>query len=446
MARLVRVRLVDDIAVVTMDAPPVNALSAQLRAALWEVFARIEAQSDIHAAILMAGGGMYSAGADIGEFAAQPKRPSLPELCNRIEACSKPVVAAIHGKALGGGAEIAMACHYRVASTSAEIGLPEVTLGLIPGAGGTQRLPRLVGAATALHMMVSANSVPGTVAARLGLVDRVVDEDLSQAALTFTRNLLRDGHGPRPTRNMRKHLQNGREQVAAVAQIRKALAGNPLHAPQRVVDCVEAAGLLPFDAGLAFEEDAFARCFKHPQSIALRHVFRAERRIDSALIAREGNGFKPVAPMGKAAVQRLREAMHRAAQYLVENEGVRRSQVDGAMVAYGMRKGPFGGHEAGAPDTSILRRILAAILAEGAACVEQGAVQRPCDIDALAVHGMGFPRREGGPFRAAQTMGLIGLRNDMRVWAQQDDCWAVPNAVEEAIKDARGFDLMNEAG
>ncbi|MGJ8611188.1 MAG: enoyl-CoA hydratase-related protein [Octadecabacter sp.] len=441
MARLVRFRILDGVAVITLDAPPVNALSAALRAGLWEAFTRIDTNPDVKAAVLMSAGGMFSAGADIGELSEPPKDPSLSQLCSRIEACSKPVIVAIHGLALGGGAELMFAAHYRLAAGDAGIGLPEVTLGLVPCAGGTQRLPRLIGPELTLQLMMSAKPIDVSLAHRIGLVDGIVQGDLGSGAIAFAQNLIENGKGPRRTCDITKHFSAGRAYAAGVAKGRDALAGSPLHAPQRVVDCVEAASLLPFEAGLAFEEDAFARCLAHPQSRAFRHVFAAERTIDAALIERDGKMFKPVVPMGKACVARLRKALRGAADYLV-TQGVREDEIDSAMVAYGFRKGPFGGQPDAIENENIARRLICAIMVEGAACVDQGAVQRPSDIDALAVHGMGFPRRKGGPMRAAQSDGLIAIRKDLRIWSEDSDLWSVPELLDQAIKNASGFDAL----
>ncbi len=441
MARLVRFRVIDGIAVVTLDAAPVNALSAPLRAGLWEVFKRIDANPDIKAAVLMAAGRMFSAGADIREFSQPASEPSLSQLCNHIEACSKPVIAAFHGQALGGGAELLLAAHYRLASPDARFGLPEVALGLVPGAGGTQRLPRLIGAERALQLMVSTSSIEAGVAHRVGLVDGIVQGDLGSGAIAFANNLIAREQGPRPTRANRTHFQDGRAHAAAIAHARDSLKDNPLHAPERVVDCVEVAALLPFDAGLAFEADSFSRCLEHPQSVALRHVFMAERKVDNALLEKDDGVFRPVVPMGKAVEIRLRKAFLKAAENLVDN-GANEADVDGAMVTYGFRKGPFGGRTKTNSNTDVERKLIAALLVEGAACVDEGAVQRPSDIDAIAVHAISFPRRKGGPMRAAQTLGLISLRKDMRVWAQDSDIWAVPDLLDDAIKDAGGFDAI----
>lgn len=441
MAKLVRFRVLDGIAVITLDAPPVNALSAPMRAGLWDVIGRVDANHDIQAAVILATGDIFSAGADIRELGGVPSNPTLAQLCDRIEACTKPVVAAMQGQALGGGAEVLLAAHYRLATRDGRIGLPEVSLGLIPGAGGTQRLPRLIGAERALQMIISATSIDTQSAQRAGLIDGIVQGDLGSGAIAFARDLIARGQGPRRVRDNRAHLTDGRAHQGAIAKARQMLSGNPLHAPQRAIDCIEVASVLPFDVALAFEADAFARCLSHPQSRALRHVFMAERKIDAALIHRDGTRFIPVDPMGKAAVLRLRNAMRAAADYLV-TQGRSEAQIDAAMVAYGFRKGPFGGKDKGRVDVEILRRLVSALMVEGAACVAQGGVQRPSDIDVLAVHAMGFPRRHGGPMWAAHSIGLIGLRKDMRGWAQDSALWAVPQLLDDAIKHAGGFDAL----
>lgn len=441
MAKLVRFRVLDGIAVITLDAPPVNALSAALRAGLWEAITRIDTNDDIKAAGIIATGRLFSAGADIREFSSTMKDPALARLCDRIEACAKPVIAATHGQALGGGTEVLLAAHYRLATPDARIGLPEVNLGLIPGAGGTQRLPRLIGAERALQMIVSATSIDAGSALRAGLIDGIVQGDLASGAIAFAQNLIARGHWPRRVRDNRTHLKDGRAHQAAIAKVRSLLKGNPLHAPHRAVDCVEVATILPFDAALAFEADAFERCLEHPQSRALRYIFLAERNIDDALMKRDGARFNLVEPMGKAAVLRLRKAIRAAAEHLL-GQKKSEAQIDGAMVDYGFRKGPFGGKEKGDPDTEIVQKILAALMVEGATCVEQGAVQRASDIDVLAVHGLGFPRRHAGPMWAAQSIGLIGLRKELRIWGEESDIWKAPKLLDEAIKNANSFEAL----
>lgn len=443
MARLVRFRVLDGIAVVTMDQPPFNALTAPLRGALWEVFGRIEANNDIRAVVLMGAGPEFSAGADLREIASPPTEPTLAQLCDKIEACPKPVVAAVQGRAFGSGAELILAAHYRIALPDALIGFTEAALGLVPSGGATQRLPRLVGPQKTLDLLISTQPFEASGAVNGGLFDGTVQGDLGSGALTFVRTLLENGQGPRPTRARREHLTDGRAYLGAVASVRTSLAGTPLHAPLRVLELVEAAALMPFEVALAFEADAFARCLAHPQSIALRHIFVAERRADGALIENRDGRFVPVAPMGKSAVLRLRKALAAAAGHL-RDTGTSEAEIDGALVAYGFRKGPFGGQQAGA-ELDIALKLVAALMGEGARMVEQGAVRRAADIDALAVHGLGYPRRLGGPMRACQTAGLLHLRTQMRLWADDSELWAVPALLDQAVKQAGGFDVVDQA-
>ncbi|RMF15792.1 MAG: 3-hydroxyacyl-CoA dehydrogenase, partial [Alphaproteobacteria bacterium] len=191
-----------DIAVLWVDHPPVNALSQAVREGLVEGIARAEADEATKAVVIAARGRTFMAGADIREFGKPPQPPFLPDVVERIEASPKPVVAAIHGTALGGGLEIAMGCHYRVARRDARLGLPEVTLGLIPGAEGTQRLPRLVGVPAALEMIVTGQPVAAPKALEMGLVDRLGDEDHVADAVTFAQELIAEGRGVRRTREL----------------------------------------------------------------------------------------------------------------------------------------------------------------------------------------------------------------------------------------------------
>jgi 3-hydroxyacyl-CoA dehydrogenase len=263
-----------EIGVITVDNPPVNVLSHAVRLGIQTAIRR--AQDDASRAVLLCcAGRTFIAGADITEFGKPLRDPWLPDLCNEIEASDKLVVAAIHGTSLGGGFETALSCHYRIALDSAKVGLPEVKLGLMPGAGGTQRVPRLAGVSAALELITSGNPVPAAAAAAAGLVDRVVATDLQQAALAYARELLAGGAPPRRTSEL---------DVAAVdpdvyTSCRRALARHARGqtAPQRIVDAVEAA-TLPFAAGLKRERELFMECMQDPQSAALRHLFFAERQ------------------------------------------------------------------------------------------------------------------------------------------------------------------------
>lgn len=274
----VHYRVEDRIAVLTVDNPPVNALSHSVRVGLVEGIYAAEADPDVDAVVIMAAGRTFPAGADISEFGAPPSEPWLPEVCDRIEDCRKPVVAALHGTALGGGFELALAAHYRLASETASVGLPEVTLGILPGAGGTQRAPRLAGAEGALDLMLSGRPVSADKAAELGLVDGVVEGDLESAALSYAEALVAEGAGPRRTRDATTGFADSTRFMEVVAQRKKIVAAFPVEAPRRIVDCVEAALILPFETGLAYERAAFEDLVSSDQSAALRHMFFAERR------------------------------------------------------------------------------------------------------------------------------------------------------------------------
>jgi 3-hydroxyacyl-CoA dehydrogenase len=266
--------LADDIGVITVDNPPVNALSHAVRQGLNDAIQAAREDAS-RAVLIVCAGRTFIAGADITEFGKPPREPHLPDLCNTIEASSKIVVAALHGTALGGGLEVALSCHYRCAVPGAKVGLPEVKLGLLPGAGGTQRLPRLVGAQAALDLMTSGNPIGAEQASSLGLVDHVVDGELVEAALAWCRDLLGNGAARRVTSELPvESLPDG-----ALAEYRSTLARRARGqvAPQKIVDCVEASLTRPFAEGLKVEREAFIECMQSPQSAALRHMFFAER-------------------------------------------------------------------------------------------------------------------------------------------------------------------------
>ena len=264
--------------ILSVDSPPVNALGAAVRAGLAEGLAAAQADPSVGAIVLCAIGPSFSAGADIREFGrpAPLGVPGLPELCNRIEASGKAVVAAIQGAALGGGLELALAAHVRLAGPRARLGLPEVALGLLPGAGGTQRTPRLTGAGPALRLMLTGKPVSAQEALAIGLVDAVV-EDTEQTAVALAADLAAGRTAPVRTRDRQEGLRDAVRYEAEVAEARAGTAGR-LPAPGRIVDCVEAALLLPFDRGLVFERAAFEDLAASPESAGLRRAFFAERR------------------------------------------------------------------------------------------------------------------------------------------------------------------------
>ena len=267
---------------VTIDHPPVNALSADVRRGLLHAIDAAEADHAVEAVLLIGAGRNFIAGADIREFGQTPVPPALPDVCNRIEACSKPVIAAIHGAALGGGLEVALAAHYRLAVAGAKLGLPEVQLGLLPGAGGTQRTPRLVGAQAALDLILSGRQVSTAEAQTLGLVDRVgTSDDILAEGLAYVHELLA-AHAPvRRTRDAGALAVNREASRAAIAAARADTLrkSRGLFSPLRVVDAIEAAVDLPFDEGLRVERKLFLQCLDSPQRAGLIHAFFAEREV-----------------------------------------------------------------------------------------------------------------------------------------------------------------------
>ena len=296
--------------VLWIDNPPVNALGAGLRAALAEALAAANADAHVRAVVLLARGRTFPAGADISEFGKPPVDPALPDLCNLIEVSAKPVVAGLHGTALGGGLELALAAHARVAVADAKLGLPEVGLGILPGAGGTQRLPRLIGAKEALRLMLTGKPIPAAEALALGILDKVVERDLEQAAVAMALHMA--GSVPVPTRAREDGFRDPKAYFAAIAEARRMQDMAHIPGPKRIIDCVEAAQLLPFDQGLAFERAAFAELVETPEAQALRHVFFAERRMGRMVGASAKAGIVAqvtVLGAGADAVRLVREVL-----------------------------------------------------------------------------------------------------------------------------------------
>ncbi len=267
---MIETKLHDDILEVVIANPPVNALGIAVRKGLFDAMARARDDGAIRAVVIRGSGKLFSGGADISEFNTPPQDPMLPDLVNFIEASSKPVIAAIHGMALGGGLEVALACHYRIATPDAKLGLPEVKLGLLPGAGGTQRLPRLVGTEAALDMIVSGDPVPAGKIIRA--VDMLVDaEDLTREAIDFARRV----DGPRRLSEATATAEDGLFERFAETNARRI---GKLDAPVACIAAVKAATEMPFKDGLDKERTLFLELVESGQSKALRHAFFAERQ------------------------------------------------------------------------------------------------------------------------------------------------------------------------
>ncbi len=271
----------DEVAVLTLDNPPVNGFSAAVRKALAQEVEAAIADDAVAAIVITGGGRLFSGGADIREFQtpAALAEPTLRQVIVRIETSPKPVIAAIHSAAMGGGLEISLGCHYRVAAPRTRLALPEVKLGIVPGAGGTQRLPRLIGVKPALEMIVSGDPPADPLA--IGVVDAIAEGDLVDAAVAFAR----EGRPPRRTSELDDHVAAARGQKGIFDDFRKSVARRVrgFEAPDACIEAVAAAVELPFEDGLAKEREIFERCLESAQSAAQRHVFFAEREVAKIL-------------------------------------------------------------------------------------------------------------------------------------------------------------------
>ena len=270
----VTTRVEDDILIVTINNPPVNALSWHVRQGLKDSVEEGLANDAVKGILIHCDGRTFIAGADITEFGKPPQGPDLGSTLDAMETSSKPVVAAIHGTALGGGLETTLCCHYRIAVPSAKLGVPEVKLGLLPGAGGTQRLPRLVGVGAAATMCSGGVPVPAAKAKEMGLIDALAGEDnLLGDAIAFTRECI--SKGPRATRDL---PVTGDTAIIEELKTKNARRWKGFEAPYANLACVEAATNLPFDEGMKFERTEFMKLMTGSQSAAQRHMFFAERQ------------------------------------------------------------------------------------------------------------------------------------------------------------------------
>jgi 3-hydroxyacyl-CoA dehydrogenase len=270
-----------EIALLSIDNPPVNPLSSGVRQGLFDCVTKALADGAIKAMVITGMHRAFIAGADIGEFgAAASEAVGLGEVLDKMEGSTKPIIAAINGTAFGGGLEVALCCDYRIAAPTAPVGLPEVKLGLLPGAGGTQRLPRLIGAQAAVNAIVSGAPIMAPQAEKMGIVDRVADGDIVEAGIAYAEEIVAAGSATRKIRDLEDKVaaDRGNDEVfkAAAAQLNKTHRGQ--FAPAQILKCVEAAvNSSSFDEGMKVEQQLFAECLKHPQREALIHIFFAER-------------------------------------------------------------------------------------------------------------------------------------------------------------------------
>ena len=272
----------ENIAILTLNSPPVNALSANVREGLDIGIKAAIANNNVEAIVLICDGRTFIAGADISEFGKEPKGPSLFEVQEELENSPKPIIAAIHGTALGGGLEVALTCHYRIAVPSAKCGLPEVSLGLLPGAGGTQRLPRLVGVEQALKMVTSGTHLSADKCLKSGLIDKMASENqLLEDSTSFAKEILANNRPLKKVRDMDEKVIAARGNDQLFSDFRKSIARKTrgFLAPEYNIQCIEAAVNKSFDEGIKVERDLFLKLVTGNQSAAQRYFFFSQRQV-----------------------------------------------------------------------------------------------------------------------------------------------------------------------
>jgi 3-hydroxyacyl-CoA dehydrogenase len=289
----------DGIAVITLNNPPVNGLGNALRAGIAAGLEKADSDPEVKAVVLIGSSKVFSGGADIREFNKPMTRPNLPEVNDLQDSMQKPLVAALGGLALGGGLELALGCHYRIAVEKTILGLPEVKLGILPGSGGTQRLPRIIPVHEAARMMILGDPIPASRAQELGLVDEIVEGNLLDAAVEYAKKLVAGGKGPRRIRDLPPKVEGDQKALldAVPQQAAKSAGGNP--APAEIAKCIAAAVTLPFDEGRKVERERFEYLVNTIESKALRHMFFAERQTSKIPDVPEDT---PVRDIKKAAV------------------------------------------------------------------------------------------------------------------------------------------------
>ena len=292
----------DGFAILEVDNPPVNPLSEGVRVGIVDCLEKAQADSNIHGIILTGKGRSFIAGADISEFGKPPNEeiPTIHAVLEKLESSEKPVVAAINGSALGGGLETALCCNYRVSSSKGFVGLPEVNLGLLPGAGGTQRLPRIIGPSEALKMMLTGKHVPAKKAEEMGIIDKITDADVIEESIKFLNDKKND---PLPkVRDLNSKLNDvrGDEKVIVEARALAAKIRKGQFAPNKIIQCVDAAiNADSFDEGMQKEQEFFIECLLNPQREAMIHIFFSER---AASKIQDVPKETEIMPINKAAI------------------------------------------------------------------------------------------------------------------------------------------------
>src|SRR5438876_796503 len=405
------------IAVLTVNNPPVNALSQHVRQGLYDGVTRATADAAVGAVVVTCAGRTFIAGADITEFGKPPKEPGLHEVLALIEQSPKPIIAAVHGTALGGGLEVALACHYRIGVKTARFGLPEVKLGLLPGAGGTQRLPRVVGVETALQMIVSGEPIGADAALTHGLIDTIVEGDLTAAGVDFAEKVVSERQPLKKIRDLEDKLAQARGKPELFANFRKSVTRQTrgFRAPENCIRAVEAAVTLPFDAGLTRERELFLELLHSPESKAQRYFFFAEReaaKIPDVPPDTPANEIRKAAVLGAGATARPESVvgMHffSPANVMRLLEVVRGAKTSKAAIATAMAVGRRIGKVpvlVGVCDGFVGNRMLHARGKQAERLILEGAL--PHQVDKV-LYDFGFPM---GPFAMGDLAGLdVGWR------------------------------------
>ena len=449
MPEMVSLSREGSIAIITVNNPPVNALSPGVPEGIAAALRQGTTDESILALILIGSGRTFIAGADIREFqlmtAGQKEaKVGLYPLMLALEDCPKPVICAIHGNALGGGLEVALACHYRVALTSAQLGQPEVRLGLIPGAGGTQRLPRLAGVAKALEMIAYGHPIGAPEALQSGIIDDITSGDLLPGVLAWSRDLLAKGLVPRKTRELDSRLGSDAVNASlfdtARREVKRRAPGRL--APLKAIESVEAATRLPFEDGCKREEELFMECLFSDQSRALIHVFFAER--DLARIPEDSR------PAYAAASRRLLERCREEVRWLMA-DGISTDEIERTLREFGMRAdwleemySETVRAESGCRHTvecdEVLERLLYTLVNEGARMLEKGSPARAGHIDVLCIRDCGFPAHRGGPMWHADAQGLPAVYGRICSFRERlGDRWAPAPLLERLAGHRQSF-------
>lgn len=445
MSNLVKFRMRDGVAVIVLASPPVNALTHALRVELDRLLDQLAQRDDVMAVSITGEGDTFCAGVDVRQMDKLDDAPSLRTICQKIENLPVPVIAGLRGMVLSGGVELALAAHYRLAEATCKLAVPEASLGLLSPAGATQRLPRLVGAASALDMLLSGRPVTAEQAKLSGLIDGIVTGGIRAATLQFAEHLITHKSPLRRVRDMTKGLRDPKY-FDAIARARKTAERDPLRVKTLYVDAVEAAAMLPFDIGLEFEEERWQQSLADPQSTALRRLFAAEHQLPADMVTRDAETRRRVlGPRAQDILKRLRRSQVIAAEMMFAM-GRSKGAIDAVMIDYGFAQGHFGAEpERVSPQdrTEITERLIGAIAGEGGRILQDGLARRAADIDAVAVIGMGFPRWHSGPMHAAREIGIVHLREKMRDWQVESPVWTVPRMMDEAAKYLMGFDAIS---